>query len=270
VASGFVDALTAETGAAAFDEAGASALADAAQSCSANSFTGDTPVRLADGSEVAISSIRIGDDVLATDPDTGETEARPVTNVIVHHGPHTMVDVELTDGSALNATDHHPFWDATTDRFVYAIGLRPGDHLRQADGSEISVTAIRVHTEDVTAYNLAVNGIHTYYAGTTPVLVHNSCWGNPSTLADHFERHGGDFGAPSAETYTRLADDFFESRGLYLTKVDPNTGTIRVWDPASNTFGSYSASGATRTFYKPDPALHGYPTNLDYWIGQPG
>jgi hypothetical protein len=28
------------------------------------------------------------------------------------------------------------------------------------------------------------------------------------------------------------------------------------------------ASGAPRTFFKPDPAVHGYPTNLDYFNAQ--
>lgn len=31
------------------------------------------------------------------------------------------------------------------------------------------------YTADLTAYNLQISTIHTYYAGTTPVLVHNSC-----------------------------------------------------------------------------------------------
>lgn len=34
---------------------------------------------------------------------------------------------------------------------------------------------------DLTVYNLTIDGIHTYYAGTTPTLVHNSCGPNPST-----------------------------------------------------------------------------------------
>jgi hypothetical protein len=47
-------------------------------------------------------------------------------------------------------------------------------------------------------------------------------------------------------------------------------GTIRVYDPKTNTFGSYAADGGTRTFYKPDPAVHKYKSNLDYWNAQPG
>ena len=52
--------------------------------------------------------------------------------------------------------------------------------------------------------------------------------------------------------------------------IQGRDGTIRVYDPTTNTFGSYTASGATRTFYKPDPAIHKFKTNLDYWNAQPG
>jgi filamentous hemagglutinin len=53
------------------------------------------------------------------------------------------------------------------------------------------------------------------------------------------------------------------------TKIGPG-GTIRVYDPATNTFGSFNANGTTKTLYMPDPAQHGYPTNWDYWNAQPG
>lgn len=64
-----------------------------AMSCSVNSFTGDTSVVRGDGTLVAISAVKVGDTVLATDPDTGRTVAEPIDNVIVHGGKHTMVDV---------------------------------------------------------------------------------------------------------------------------------------------------------------------------------
>jgi len=96
-------------------------------------------------------------------------------------------------------------------------------------------------------------------------------WANPKTLADHFGRHGADFGAKSADDYARTASDFFRrSQAERLpTKIAPD-GTIRVYDPKNNIFGSYNPSGTTKTFYKPDPAQHKLPSNLDYWNKQPG
>ena len=96
-------------------------------------------------------------------------------------------------------------------------------------------------------------------------------WGNPKTLARHFRDHGADFGARNADEYAGLADNFFgqAQRGGLPTKIGPD-GTIRAYDPATNTFGSFHPDGTTKTFFKPDPSVHGYPTNLDYWNAQPG
>lgn len=58
---------------------------------------------------------------------------------------------------------------------TFANGFRAGGQLRKANGGLLTVNTVVAYEENVTAYNLTVNGIHTYYAATTPVLVHNSC-----------------------------------------------------------------------------------------------
>lgn len=147
---------------------------DSVQSC-LNSFTADTPVLMADGTKKSISQIRVGDKVMATDPETGRSEARLVTALIRHSGAHRMVAITLGDGTIVHATGHHPFWDQTVGRFVYASYVETGDHLLSANGSSPVISAIRTYSESLTAYNLEVEWTHTYYAGSTPVLVHNSC-----------------------------------------------------------------------------------------------
>jgi hypothetical protein len=89
-------------------------------------------------------------------------------------------------------------------------------------------------------------------------------WGNPSTLEDHFLRHGADFGATSAEQYAQDASTFFQQalQDGYPIKVDSD-GVIRVYDPEMNTLGSYNSNGTTRTFFKP-------PAGPAYWARQPG
>ncbi|WP_202213919.1 hypothetical protein [Methylacidimicrobium sp. AP8] len=77
-------------------------------------------------------------------------------------------------------------------------------------------------------------------------------WARPDTLYDHWVDHGADFGAKSPEEYARMAQQFFhrsQVEGL-PSKIDKK-GVIRVYDPASNTFGAYNADGTTKTFYKP-------------------
>lgn len=60
-------------------EAGADGAAaggrDAATSC-LNGFTGDTPVTMADGKQEPISKVKVGDRVLATDPETGPSRSQ--------------------------------------------------------------------------------------------------------------------------------------------------------------------------------------------------
>jgi len=77
-------------------------------------------------------------------------------------------------------------------------------------------------------------------------------WGNPRSLADHFQRHGRDFSAKDADDYARMAAEFFRratAEGL-PAKVD-NAGTIRVFDPRTGTFAAYNRDGTTKTFFKP-------------------
>lgn len=102
-------------------------------------------------------------------------------------------------------------------------------------------------------------------------LAAKDSWGNPKTLADHFQRHGGDFGARSADEYAQQASGFLQRgiKGGAQVKVD-SRGVIRVYDPKTDTFGAYNPNGTTRTFYKPDPRIHGYPTNQAYFDAQPG
>jgi hypothetical protein len=151
---------------------GVSFLEDMARSCM-NSFPAGTKVLLASGAAVAISSVALGDLVVASDPQTGETEARPVVALIHHGGAHDMVDLSFEDGSRLSATAGHPFWDASRGDFVDAGDLVVGEQVLAADGSLLRITVARHYVADVVAYNFEVQDLHTYYAGATPVLVHN-------------------------------------------------------------------------------------------------
>jgi RHS repeat-associated protein len=238
----------------------------AAESCTVNSFTAGTPVLMADGTQKPIEDVDVGDQVLATDPESGVTAARPVVGLIRHDGQHIMVELTLEDGTVITATDRHPFWDATTGAFAHAIDLRAGEEVLIADGHTLAITGSRTAQESLTAYNLEIAGIHTYYAGSTPVLVHNSCpssWANPSTLPKHFSDHGADFSAGSADEYAEMASQFFQRAGAEKlpTKIDAD-GVIRMYEPSSNTFGSFAANGGTKTFFKP--------TSPNYWANQLG
>jgi hypothetical protein len=142
-----------------------------------HSFDPSTPVLLADDTTKPIKDVEIGDRVKATDPQTGQDTAEPVTAL------HLNQDTDLADvtisgpngESVLHTTQHHPFWNETRHQWTDAADLRPGDHLRAADGSTQVVTTVIAFTGSRQMRDLTVATVHTYYviAGNTPVLVHN-------------------------------------------------------------------------------------------------
>lgn len=88
-------------------------------------------------------------------------------------------------------------------------------------------------------------------------------------LKSHFEDHGEDFGAKTPEEYQQQADNFLTSpkkQGV-LQKTRANGDIVR-YNPKTEEFGVVSKDGAIRTYYEPDPSIHGYPTNLDYFNAQ--
>ena len=150
---------------------------------------------------------------------------------------------------------------------VDAFGVADASPAQLSDAREGSVSAIdEAHGTSTTPVTqvVATNTVDDVLRFGT-----KDSWGNLNTLDDHLARHGADFGAISADDYARQASEFLQQPGT-LTKIDPKTGVIRVYDPVTEAFGAYNPTGTTRTFYIPDPAKHGYPTNLDYWNAQPG
>ncbi|MDK1472402.1 polymorphic toxin-type HINT domain-containing protein [Streptomyces sp. 549] len=148
-----------------------------------NSFLPGTQVLMADGSSKAIEDVKVGDEVLAADPETGELQAQLVTAELFHAGDKQLVSLTIDiDGqhgdltAEVVATDGHPFWVPGLDEWIDAADLRAGQNLLARDGSVLQVVGVRHWMQDAAVFNLTVANMHTYYvlAGQTPVLVHNS------------------------------------------------------------------------------------------------
>jgi hypothetical protein len=107
-------------------------IVDVARSCvvpsAANSFSADTLVLLANGTRKAISQIKVGDKVLAGDPQTGTEKPETVQRVIVGKGLKHLYDLVIA-GTRIQATYNHPFWLDDKNAFEWAMDLRLGDHL---------------------------------------------------------------------------------------------------------------------------------------------
>ncbi|WP_159392844.1 RHS repeat-associated core domain-containing protein [Streptomyces cyaneogriseus] len=193
---------------------------------SPNSFTGDTPALMADGTHKPIKDIKIGDIVLATDPETGETGPRKVTTLINGEGYKQLVDITLkTDESKdsstekITATNGHPFWVPTLHRWIEADDLKAGQWLQTSAGTWVQITSVRHRTQSGSVYNLTVDDLHTYHAvaGATPVLVHN-CGSKAGEAIVHLDRTAG-----HASITVRHGDDILhtEQAGVPGTRAVP-------------------------------------------------
>jgi hypothetical protein len=184
-----IGALAADGGETAED--GIEDAADA--TCGGESFTSSTKVLLASGVAVAISSLRVGDKILATDTKTGKTQPEAVAAVLIHHDT-DLYDLKIQDHgktSVIDTTSNHLYWVPGTSRhpgrWVKAGNLKPGTRLRNPSGSTVTtVVSGRVPSQqDSWMWDLTVpgNNDHDFYiaAGFSTVLVHNisgPCRGN--------------------------------------------------------------------------------------------
>ncbi|WP_168200615.1 polymorphic toxin-type HINT domain-containing protein [Allokutzneria sp. NRRL B-24872] len=143
-----------------------------------NSFTPGTLVLMANGSRKPIEHVKLGDQVLATDPVTGETGPRAVVATIIGSGTKQLVEVTVGSGPAMatvTATAGHPFWNAKTSQWEDAGDLRAGDALLTPSRDVVPVSAVQQRSAEQQVFNLTVEGVHTYYvlAGNSSILAHN-------------------------------------------------------------------------------------------------
>jgi RHS repeat-associated protein len=139
----------------------------------------------------------------------------------------------------------------------------PGAQLQMAMALNATI-ALRTYTDLALIYASGGLGAFENAAETANLSLDTATtWGRAETLADHFARHGADFGAQTADEYANMASQFLQDsqRAGLPTKID-SQGVIRIFDQESGAFGSFNPDGTTRTFFKP-----GSP---NYFDRQPG
>jgi RHS repeat-associated protein len=148
-----------------------------------SSFSADTTVLMADGSQKPISTVEVGDLVLAADPENGGASTQAVTAVWPHHD--WLLDLVLEGGDIVVTTEDHHFWNATDQSWQETQLFDSGDELLAADGNKT-----RFHKLDWStlrygqAFDLTVDGTPTYFVqtGETSALVHNTDGCAPRTI----------------------------------------------------------------------------------------
>ena len=169
--------------------------------------------------------------------------------------------VALMSQAMLAATSNASWKTVAVDGLVVLPGL--GSNASRLISRRLPILPL----ERINASTADVGTRHQQYVPKSreagPHLPAPDSWADLSTLKRHFLRHGADFESESDVNYAQRAARFFlESQQHHLpTKIDLN-GTIRIYEPSSNTFGSYNPLGKTRTFFKPKSST--------YWQRQAG
>ena len=122
-----------------------------------------------------IEDIQVGDLVWSRDPETGEQELKPVTDVIPRH-IRQIWEVSVSNGMGVEetfqTTNEHPWW-------VQELGwrktdeLQPGMSVEDAEQRPLRINRVENMESSDGTYNLTVADFHTYFVGITNVLVHN-------------------------------------------------------------------------------------------------
>ena len=103
---------------------------------------------------------------------------------------------------------------------------------------------------------------------TAPAKIWSGGKRSAENATQHFEKHGAEFPYKTEAEYVKAAQDFVRHppAGTQMTVQDD--GDQVYYNPGLNYFAVSSPEGRIRTFFKPDPKIHGYKTNQDYFQAQ--
>ena len=129
-----------------------------------------------DAGPVPIEQIRVGDLVLAQDPESGELAYQPVLRTTVRpRGP--LVRVCLVNREVLETSGGHLFWVAGAG-WTKARELLSGCELHGVTGTvRVSITET---ADEAETYNLIVADSHSYFVGEGKILCHDNTVRRPT------------------------------------------------------------------------------------------
>jgi hypothetical protein len=138
-------------------------------------FSRGTPVWTLGGLR-PIETIKLGDPVLAQDPETGELAFKVVLGTSIRPAS-PMVRLRVGD-EMITSTRGHRYWKEGHG-WRMAKNLAAGDKLHSVDRS-LSVDEV-LATPDEPAWNLVVDGFNSYFVGRQAILVHDTGAPRPTT-----------------------------------------------------------------------------------------
>jgi hypothetical protein len=201
-------------------------------------FVAGTLITTADGF-TPIEEIQVGDLVWASNPETGETDLKPVVNTFINKAYH-LIHITV-DGQEISTTSEHPFW-VPQKGWIPAIALRAGDELLLLCGRIVIIEIIQheILENPITVYNFEVEDFHTYFVTEIAVLVHNTC----ETKASDINPNLKDMSTMTEDEALKAGMDFVGEG--YFERTNPG-------DPS----GIFVSADKTRQFRMTDKDLLG-------------
>ena len=185
----------------------------------ATCFVAGTLVLTEDG-EKPIESIKVGDYVYSTDPETGESDYKEVLQTFINESSE-LVHIHV-NGEEIVSTPTHPFYSPVRG-WTSAVDLRAGDILVLSNGEYVVVEQVQheILEAPVKVYNFEVQDFHTYYVGKNSVLVHNKCT-RPEVQRKKWEEYTGT--QATGEVHHGLPEEFSDWFAASGRNIDVNSG----------------------------------------------
>lgn len=84
----------------------------------------------------------------------------------------------------------------------------------------------------------------------------------------HFEKHKNEFGFQTMDQYIHAAVTLINNKSPDILRNRQKDGDFAYYNPKTAEYAVLSKRGRIRTYFKLDPKIHGYPTNLDFFKAQ--
>mgnify|MGYP003561966426 CR=1 FL=1 len=146
----------------------------------AHGFGGNTPVHLADKSQVAIEQLchRIEKSRvhIASSNQRRNTVERKRTRLYGHSTSNCYLSLSFCDScndGDIVCTPSQPFYVIKSRRWVQACDLQIGDELRSKGGAKAAISGIVFVPEPIDVYAICVQDLHTFFVGKHAILTHN-------------------------------------------------------------------------------------------------
>jgi hypothetical protein len=182
-----------------------------------------------------------------------------------------MATLTVAGGGQVTATDDHRFWVADSGAWVGAGQVQPGDQLLTPDGvTTVAAVAVSPPAETlVWELDIATDDTFAVGAGSADVLVHNAGPCDQGTLgaqtadvrlkgfskgklAEHFEKHGAEFGNITQSQYLKLAKQFATKVGPEIRESKIGNIVVKYDESTKQVIISNIKDREIRTFYIAD------------------